>query len=373
MRALGYFTFRDLVYDWGRSLLTILSLAVVVVSYLLLSALSQAFIFFGRQPQPSSNLVIVSADVLDPMDSSLTEDVLQTARLVAPKQIQAAFPTIFRHMSIQNHILQVRAAPLEPMQNALALTLLKGKWPDGPRQVVLSEGALQITSWKIGDSIMIYGKDFQVVGLVRAGGNKFATVWMTYVEGQSLFGARRGFQIGTLQLFPSADPERARAFLQADPRLSGRYSVYLENTLNARYNQVNHDLLTLSGIQVLISLLAITFGTYNAINLTLAERSHEILLLRVIGFSQARLRSFLLAHTLVLSSSAYFLGWMAAFIFTRYQHTHAPISIQAAPLVLQLSVPASLLGFILTVAFAFLGVSLTSGRLSTLGLSARGD
>jgi ABC-type antimicrobial peptide transport system permease subunit len=373
MRALVYFTLRDLVFDWGRSLLTILSLAVVVVSYLLLSALSQAFILFGRQPQLSSNLVIVSADVLDPMDSSLPEDILQTARQVAPQQIQAAFPTIFRHMSIQDHIMQVRAVPLEAMQNALALTLLQGKWPEGPRQVVISEGALQITSWKIGDSITIYGRDFQVVGLVRAGGNKFASVWMTYPEGQSLFGTRRGFQIGTLQLVPAADPERVRASLQADSRFSGGYSVYLENTLNDRYNQVNHDLLTLSGIQALISLLAITFGTYNAVNLTLTERSHEILLLRVVGFSQARLRGFLLAHTLVLSSFAFFLGWVVAFIFTCYQQTHAPISIQAAPLVLHLSVPASLLGFLLTVAFSFLGVSLSAGRLSTLSLSARGE
>ena len=64
---------------------------------------------------------------------------------------------------------------------------------------------------------------------------------------------------------------------------------------------------------------------------------------------------------------------MAAFIFINYQETHAPISIQAVPLVLNLSVLATLLGFLLTVAFAFLGVWLTVGHISILNLSARGE
>ncbi len=373
MRVLGYFTLRDLIHDRGRSLLTILNLAVVVVSYLLLSALSQAFILFGQQPQVTSNLVIISADVLDPMESFLNDDVLQTARQIAPDQIRGAFPTLFRHMSIQGHVMQVRAVPLEDMRTALALTLLQGKWPDGPQQVVISEGVTQITSWKIGTIVQIYGSDFQVVGVVRAGGNKFASVWMTYTEGQRLFGMSRGFQIGTLLLDPSANPESVRAGLQADPRFSGQYAVYLENTLSDRYNQINHDLLILSVIQALISLLAITFGIYNAVSLSLTERSREILLLRVVGFTQDKLRGFLLARTLVLASAAYILGWIAAFIFIDYQQTHAPISIQAAPLVLNLSALATLLGFLLTAAFAFLGIWLTVGHLSMLNLSARGE
>ena len=373
MRSLGYFTFKDLMHDRWRSLLTILGLAVIVVGYLLLSALSQAFILFGRQPQVTGNLVIISADVLDPMESSLSEDVLQTARQIAPNQIRAAFPTLFRHMDIQGHVMQVRAVPLEELRAALALTLLQGKWPDGPQQVVVSEGATQITFWKIGTIVRIYGTDFQVVGIVRAGGNKFASVWMSYAEGQSLFGMSNGFQIGTLLLDPSANSENVRAELQADPRFSGQYAVYLENALSDRYNQINHDLLTLSVVQALISLLAITFGTYNAVSLSLAERSHEILLLRVVGFSQNKLRGFLFAHTLVLASTAYLLGWIVAFIFINYQRTHTPISIQAAPLVLNLSIFATLLGYLLTAAFAFLGVWLTVRHLSMLDLSARGE
>lgn len=372
MRALGYFTFRDLIHDCGRSLLTILNLAVVVVSYLLLSALSQAFILFGRQPQVNTNLVIISADVLDPMESFLNDQVLQSARQIASAQVIAAFPTLFRHMDIQGHVMQVRAVPLDELRSAVALTLLSGDWPSGPQQVVISEGATQITAWQIGTNVQIYGTTFRVVGVVRAGGNSFASVWMTYPEGQALFGNGRGFQIGTLQLAASANPEALRLKLQADPRL-GNVAVYFENSLSDRYNQVNRDLLTLSLVQVLISLLAITFGTYNAVSLNLTERSREIQLLRMVGFTQGKLRGFLLAHTLLLALAAYLLGWLLAFIFISYQQAHAPISIQAAPLVLNLSAAATALGLLLTVGFSFLGVWLTSRHLAQVSLAIRSE
>ena len=51
MRTLSYFIAKDLIHDRGRSLLTILSLAVVVVGYLLLASLAQAFAVFGKQSQ----------------------------------------------------------------------------------------------------------------------------------------------------------------------------------------------------------------------------------------------------------------------------------------------------------------------------------
>lgn len=373
MRVLGYFTLRDLIHDHWRSLLTILNIAVVVVSYLLLSSLSEAFILFGRQSQVSNNLVVISADALDPMESSLNNDILQTAQLIAPKQILSVFPTLFRHMSIEGQVMQVRAVPLEDMKTALALTLTSGRWPESPQQVVISEGVTQITSWKTDSIVQIYGTNFQVVGIVRAGGNKFASVWMTYDEGQHLFGTNHGFQMGFLQLDSSVNPESIRAKIETDPRFSGQYAVYLENTLSDRYNQINHDLLTLSEIQALICLLTITFGTYNAVSLSLTERSYEILLLRVVGFTQDRLRVILVGRTLVLATAAYIIGGITAFVFIEYQRAHTPISIQAVPLLLNLSIIAILLGFFLTMTFTFLGVWFTVGHLTSLDLTSRGE
>ena len=366
MRTLAYFIVRDLLHDRARSLLTVLSLAVVVVGFLLLACLAGVLQAFGRQSQVTNNLVIISADALDPMESSLSPDLLQTARRIAPNQVQRAFPMLFRHLTIQGRIMQVSAVPLEEMSNAVGLTLLSGAWPVAPRQVVMSTGVARATFWQVGSIVNIYGTDFQITGLVQSAGDDYGAMWMTYTEGQTLFGMERGFQIAVLPLDPSADPESVRKKLQADPRISARYAVYLENALSDRYSQVNHNLLTLSNLLALVSLSAITFGIYNATSLTLAERGHEIGLLRVIGFTQARLRGFLFARTLLLTLAAYGLGWVAALILVRSLAAHLPIDLLVAPLNLTLSPSAGFIGMGLASLFAFLGVWLTTRRLADL-------
>ena len=366
MDSLGYFIVKDLMYDRWRSLLTILSLAAVVVGFLLLASIAQVFLAFGTQSKVTDNLVIISAGAIDPMESSLKEDLLQTARQIAPNQIQRAFPVLFRHLTIQGRIMQVWAVPLDEMTGALGFVLLDGRWPIGPRQIVVSEGVPQTTSWGIGSSVNIYGTDFQVTGLVRSGENDYDALWMTYTEGQRLFGMEHGFQIAYLPLVPSSNPESIRQRLQADSRISAQYAVYLENALNDSHGQVSHNMLILSEILALVSLSAITFGIYNATSLSLTERGHEIGLLRVIGFTQGKLRGFLFVRILALTLAAYGLGWLVSLILINYLGTHIPMDLVVAPVVLSLTPSTSLLGLGLATAFAFLGIWLTTGRLATL-------
>ncbi len=316
--------------------------------------------------QVSNNLLIVSANTIDPMDSSLDDAILQTAREIAPSQIQRAFPVIFRHLTIDGRIMQVRALPLEEMPAALALSLIQGEWPAGLHQVVVSEGAAQLASWKIGSSVNIYGTNFQVTGLIRSTENAFGSLWMTYTEGQQLFGTSRGFQVGFLVLTPSTNPESVRLRLLTDARISVNYNVYLENVFTNDYNQSNTNLVVLSSLMVLVSLLAITFGIYNATSLSLTERSREIGLLRVVGFSMRKLRGLLFARAFVLTLVSYSLGWMVSLIFINYQRIQA--SVDLIFLSLRLTPFAGLSGLGLAVVFAFLGVWLTSRRLAGLGL-----
>ena len=117
---------------------------------------------------------------------------------------------------------------------------------------------------------------------------------------------------------------------------------------------------------VLISLLVITFGVYNATNLSLTERMFEIGLLHVIGFTLNKLRRFLLVRALVLTLTAYSLGWMISMIFVNYERLHAPVDLIF--LTLRLTPLSSLIGLGLAVIFAFLGVWLASRRLTELNL-----
>jgi ABC-type antimicrobial peptide transport system permease subunit len=371
---LGYYTILDLLHDRWRTLLTILSLAVVVAGYLLLTSLSKAFLNAGKQSQVTDNLVIISADAIDPMESSLDEEILETVKEIAPNQILRTFPTLFRHLNIDGRIVQVRAVPLEEMSGALELHLVGGVWPLSPHQIVVDEVIAIASAWNIGSVVNIYGTDFQVTGLVRSGENNLGAIWMAYSEGQLLFGSQNGFQIAYLPLASGADPETVCSMLQNNPKIINNYDVYLENAVSDGYNQINHNLVSLCGIMSVIALMAITFGIYNSISLSLTERSHEIGLLRLVGFTQGKLRRILVARALVLTGASYCLGWVAMIIYINIRNKQTPAGFTDAPLTLGMTLSASILGLILATGFAFLGVWFSSNRLATLNqLSGSGE
>lgn len=366
MVALGYYTLLDLLHDRWRSLLTMLSLAVVVAGYLLLTSLSRAFLIAGKQSHVTDNLVIISADVIDPMESSLDAEILETVQEIAPRQILRTFPTLFRHLNIEGRILQVRAVPLEEMVDALELHLLEGDWPLSSHQIVVDEEIARASGWKIGSAVNIYGTDFKVTGLVRSGESNLGAIWMAYPEGQLLFGSQNGFQIGYLPLAPGADPESVCSTLQNNPKIINNYTVYLENAVSDGYNQINHNVVSLCGIMAIIALLAITFGIYNSVSLSLTERSHEISLLRLVGFTQGKLRGILVARALVLTMASYCLGWVATVVYFYIRNRQTPAGFTDAPLTLEMTLSASLIGLFLAIGFAFLGVWLTSNHLARL-------
>jgi ABC-type antimicrobial peptide transport system permease subunit len=259
------------------------------------------------------------------------------------------------------------------MSSALALTLVQGTWPSGSRQILVGDDLARITMWRIGSTVNIYGVDFQVTGLVRAAENNVGAIWMTYPEGQNLFGMEHGFQVGYLSLVPSADPESVRNRIQADPRIAAQYTVYLENAVSDGYNQVNHNLVTLSSIMSIISLLAITFGIYTSTSLSLAERGREIVLLNVVGVTPGKLRTFLFTRALIITLVAYGLGWVLLDTYIHYLNSQKVLGFSEAPMSLNLTASASLLGLGLASAFAFMGVWWTSRRFTALRSKAGGD
>jgi ABC-type antimicrobial peptide transport system permease subunit len=239
---------------------------------------------------------------------------------------------------------------------------------------VVDEVIAIASAWNIGSVVNIYGTDFQVTGLVRSGENNLGAIWMAYSEGQLLFGSQNGFQIAYLPLAPGADPETVCSMLQNNPKIINNYDVYLENAVSDGYNQINHNLVSLCGIMSVIALMAITFGIYNSISLSLTERSHEIGLLRLVGFTQGKLRRILVARALVLTGASYCLGWVAMIIYINIRNKQTPAGFTDAPLTLGMTLSASILGLILATGFAFLGVWFSSNRLATLNqLSGSGE
>lgn len=376
----GTYLLKDLRHDLGHNLLTIAGLSIMVLSYLLTAALSEAFHEFGSQPgYASQNLVLLAADTIDPMQGSVSQSALEQAvqaiqAAYGPESVRRAAPTILRTLRIQAgsviRSMQVFAVEPQSMTDVYHLALLEGRYPSGSAEIAASEEAFRLAGWLVGQSIEFYGQEFKLVGKVRYEAGKIASLWMTYTAGENLFGTRRGFQLAAIQISGSLDPETVRAYLETVPGILPAHAVYLEQEVHDRFAQAVQDILKFTIVMDVLALGVISFGVFNATSLTLAERSREIALLRVSGFASGSIRRFLFGRAFLQSLIAYFLGWILAEWVVLGQ-MGASFSLHSAYIKISLSPENLLLGLVLTILFAWFGVWLTSysqGRQSLVAL-----
>ena len=369
MKALGYFTIIDILQDRWRSVLTIISLAVIMVGYLILSAASNTIKTIGQQTAPTSNLVVVAANVIDPMESTLDDNLLTTVIEVDPGYIERTFPVVFRHLRVEERISQIRAVPVEEMPLSLGLTLVEGSWPAADHEIVAGESLARVSKWKPGSTVNIYGSNFSVSGIVRSNERNSGSIWLDYEAGRALFVQRKGFQVAYLVLIPGANPEEVRTFLQSDPRIDEQYTVYLESALSSNYQHLSRNIILLGSIMSVLALGAITFGIYNATSLSLAERSRQVILLRVLGFTRQKIQMVLTARALGLTLSAYAVSLAAALAIFAYQNANVVMGISDLQVSLNLSAGSVLAGLGFSILFTLAGVSLTTRNLLKINLA----
>ncbi len=360
----GAFLFKDLFFDRGRSFLTIISLTAVIVSYLAAFAMAGVFLEFGNQRQTGSrDLLILSDDALDPMQSKLDDSALQTAVEVVrqefgPDSVLSAFPTIYRSLIFNKRTARLLAIPGENLMRDSRLTLLEGDWPTSDDQVVVTQEALLLNGWKISDRILIRGSNLLITGRVQEETARTSAIWMTYTGGQKLFNAQSIFQIGVLQIADSLDLTNVQTYLEQHSDFPAGYAVYLNQQLYGRYADLVRDLSKVAFIVSALASAVVILGTFNATSLTMAERNQEIAILRTIGFSSRAIRLFLLGRTLLQTLVAFFLAWGVMAIIVK-NSLQFPMVLYANIAVLRLSPEILSLGFFLTVLSASLGVWLT--------------
>jgi hypothetical protein len=371
--VVNVYLFKDLIFDRGRSVLTIISLTAVIVSYLAASALSEVFLEFGSQPQTGSrNLLIVSDYALEPRQSKLDDSILQAGAEVVrqefgPDSMLCAFPVIYRALDINNRTILVMAVPREYLTRFQNLTLLEGVLPENDGQVVVTQTAMQLNGWKIGDRLHIRDGNLLITGRAREETGT-SVIWMTYSGGQKLFDAQSDFQIGVLQINTSLNLATVQSYLEQDPQFPDGYSVYLEQQLNRRYTDAVRDIVNVAYIITALALGVIIFGTFNAISLTMAERKQDIAILQTIGFTSRMIRVFLLGRMLIQTLVAFCLAWGVMAIIEQ-NGLQYPLVLHAKTATLHLSPDTMLLGLALTILSASLGAWLPSITKSNQNLA----
>ena len=367
------YIFKDLFFDRGRSILTIISLTAVIVSYLAASALADVFQNYGNQPQAGPHeLLIMSNYALEPMQSKLNAAVLQAAVEIMQQgfgsdSVQSAFPVIYRDLEIDGRIMQVMAVPRDNLISGYSLILKGGDWPVSDDQVVVSQEAMQLNSWKIGDHILIRENDLLITGRVQDETGT-AVVWMTYAGGQKLFNVNSDFQIGVLQIGGSLDLPTVQVRLEQDSNFPKGYAVYLNQQMYGRYTDLVLDIIKIAFTIAILALMVVIFGTFNATSLTMTERRRDIAILQTVGFRSSMIRLFLLGRMLLQTLVAFFLAWGVMLIIVK-NSLKFPIVFFAKAAILRLSPETILIGFLLTMLSASLGVWLTAQAQSSQTLA----
>jgi hypothetical protein len=368
------FLFKDLLFDKGRSVLTVISLAAVIVSTIVASALSEVFVKFGSTTETGShNLLIVSDYALSPMQSKLDDRILQTAagivrRQFGPESVTDAFPAIYRTLEVNNGTMLVLAIPLRNMVDSYDLVLQEGVWPLDPSQVVATQEALKLNNWQVGEQILLRGRELLISGRVQDKAAQTSALWMAYETGQELFASQDEFQIGVLQINPMLDLTVIQTSLEQDPYFPGGYAVFLNQQMYGRFAELVHDLLKLSFLLAGLSLFMVVFGTFNACSLTLVERKEDIAILQTIGFSSRKIGLFLVARTLIQALAAFLLAW-GVLVLIVLDARQYPFVSQGKVGVLYLSPETMLMGFILTLLSASLGSWLSARSQSRMSLA----
>lgn len=358
-----HFVIKDLYADGFRSLITIANLLVFISCYFGIVAYAEATYKFGNQPTDKTALIMISLNIFDPQESIVTDQDMLPAIEMIPNYVKSISPVIFKYLKVNGYLVQVRATRLEDMKTVHSLQLVRGNWPEGNNEVLIGEGIVSFTNWKIGDTLNVFGRDFKVVGVVSAPGTKFSSLWMTLNEAYELMSVQGEYQIGWIQLQPNVDSEMVRSALQNDPRINNRFEVYYADNLYKQFTNALSDMQGLSGILLFLALCAVMLGTYCNIFLILTERRREITILRAIGMQSRALRTIITLRMLIQVTISYLLSWGVTSIVINWFNHIDPLSLNYNPLPVYISGLSLVVGYVLCLFFGGLGVLIPTRHL----------
>lgn len=327
------YLFAHILRDWLRSLLSIFSVAAIICVYLMSSGMINDLQRLGRSLLrfPESLLLVFSRNAIFPEDSFLDLEGLMFYK----ERIEEAFgegaveevvPFLYKNIRVNGHVVTTPGADYQILKKITRFQLIEGAWPKDDREVIVNQDFVTVLNMGIGDRVNVYGTDLTISGLMDSGIWQNTIVLLDFEQAMAIYNLEDDFQIGGLQLAPWVDPIKAHDAVQSVYKDELCCYVYLHDHYYAITQNAFQGLISLYSVVQVISILLITFGAYNATALVLAEHNREILLTRVIGFSNSQLSWILFARTYLVMIIAFMLGWLGAFVITSLEFSLNPYS-----------------------------------------------
>ncbi|WP_433349929.1 FtsX-like permease family protein [Microtetraspora malaysiensis] len=187
---------------------------------------------------------------------------------------------------------------------SLADQIVKGRWLEGPGEVVVPPAFLSQRGLKIGDEITLTLKGKQepatIVGEVMDGGPRF--IWSSW-QTLAALAPKIPADLYQVQLNPGADPEAyAKAVRSADPGLRAEIDADLGESISTP------TVVGFASIFTVLLTLVAALGVFNTVLLNTRERRRDLGMLKSIGMTPRQVTVMMTASMALLGTVGGLLG-----------------------------------------------------------------
>jgi len=249
----------------------------------------------------------------------------------------------------------VRGVPLDNYAQVGGIEILRGQGLKRGDHVIVGEQLARLNDWDVGSEVEIAGRSLEIIGIFRGSGFLNTEIWMTLEGGERILGRGKFYSLVLLQVAPGADVEAVRERLQNSSYLVRKVDVATEKELNDKmgksFKQIEE---TMNAVSVL-ALIAIVFGIFNVVSMTVAEKRRDIGILKAVGVSRQDIARIYLSQGVIQAALGYLLGLLLGAAMVTYLGHSSAVSLASLPLTPQLSARTVGLSIGLTTMLTLLG------------------
>ncbi len=342
-------------HDSMRTILTVISLATIVCVYLLSRGLVKDLdgISESRFNFPESVLLVMSSNSVFPGDSMITMQDLdfyldQINTRFGAGHVSEVIPMIYHQVYLDGEAVMVAGVSYETLERISRVQLLEGAWPASFSEVIINKEYSRVSGKQVGDQFPVYGREMTVSGICESSMWRNSAIVLSFDQAVDVYGYSGQFQIGAFSLKEDLSAILVHDSLKSIQKDETCCNIYLHDHYNQQVQTALRGFKTLSSIIQVIVLLLLTFCTYNAAALVLAEHQREIILLRVNGFSVKQVNLVLFLRTTIVVLLAFLIGLLVSVLIINIKRMGDAYTLAGVQILLQFEIRDVVIGLVLS-------------------------
>jgi ABC-type lipoprotein release transport system permease subunit len=356
---------RDIRHYRARSMLCMAGVALIVAVFVTLSATAAGMANMASSAEgPTRSLALVDKGVVDYCQGQIPPAVVNQLRRWPG--ISDVVPVFHTPVQVDGKMTFVRGVPAESYLQVQNVEILSGGGLERADQVIVGQQLARLNGWDVGDEIEMMDHALEINGIFRGDGFLNTEMWVTLEDGERVLGRDRFYSLVGLRVPSPEDVEKVRSRLRRSSYLARRVDVSTEQELNNKMNQwfsqIEEAMVAVSSL----ALVAIVFGIFNVVSMTVAERRRAIGILKAIGLSRREITGIYLTQGLVQAGVGYLLGMLLGAVTVATMSRASTLTLVGIPLAPRFSLQTMGLSAGLTVLLSLLGAYLPARRAAVL-------